>query len=79
MTKKHFQEMATAFGAVLRNIDPTLTVLEYDRTNSAIWDTIDAFMRVAAQTNANFDRQRFIDWVTDTQHGRRNLAGKKVA
>jgi len=74
MTRKHYQAIATAFGAVLRESYGT-NPEQYAGASLAVA----AWMRVAVADNPRFDRDRFMLWVREVRDMQRNLDGKRVA
>jgi hypothetical protein len=72
MSKKHFQELATRFGLLLRN---AISEGEASGIRLASREVAD----VCASTNPNFDRARFMTWIEETAAGARDAQGRKVA
>lgn len=73
MTRKHFVEIATEFGYVLRQIK--------DNSHEEVlvfWQTVRAFTHAAKVINPNFSDERFEQFIYEVSVGIRDLEGKKV-
>ena len=70
MSRKLYQDMATAFGLEFRYLGPEL--------HDVVWPFIRAFMSEAKRDNPRFDRDRFIMWIEETRDGKRDAQGKRV-
>jgi hypothetical protein len=85
MTKKHFNAMAIEFGRYLlwlkecKENKLNFHLAEYNQIReNTYWTAIGSFCEVAKAANPAFDKERFCDFVTDIQDGRRDKDGKLV-
>ena len=78
MSAKDFNAMGIEFGLIMKEIDFDSDPYSKEKRLQTVRITIERFMRVAAQSNSAFDRERFAFYVTEVRTGDRDATGKLV-
>lgn len=79
MSKKHFIAMAIQFALLRKEIlNRNMSTVHKAHQLSGVSEAQDAFCKVAIQSNPNFDKYYFLDFIDDIAAGKRDNNGKLI-
>ena len=79
MSAKDFNAMGIEFGLMLKEINYDSDPTSKAKRTHVVEEAVTRFCRVATVSNSAFDKERFVDYVTEVMNGERNADGKKVS